>query len=129
MTTTTPGDSARDQAIAPDISLSTTTTTPGNSTDSGTSVSPDEDGADGLGTSPGGSGIKAAARGVQANFQGDLFGDARTVSSLGGVDLQADYTIAAEVIRSSWAWMVLLGLVMAWAIVSRLDRNRPDLDV
>lgn len=129
--TTTPGNSADDQTIAPDISLSTTTTTttPGNVTDSGAIISADEDGADGLGTSSGGSGIKAAARGVQANFQGDLFGDARTVSSLGGVDLQADYTIAAEVIRSSWAWMVLLGLLTAWAIVSRLDRNRPDLDV
>jgi hypothetical protein len=129
--TTTPGNSAGDQAIAPDISLTTTTTTttPGSSTDSGAIISADEDGSDGLGTSSGGSGIKAAARGVQANFEGDLFGDARTVSSLGGVDLQADYTIAAEVIRSSWAWMVLLGLVMAWAIVSRLDRNRPDLDV
>jgi hypothetical protein len=129
--TTTPGNSPGDQTIAPDISLSTTTTTttPGNSTDSEAIISADEDGSDGLGTSSGGSGIKAAARGVQANFQGDLFGDARTVSSLGGVDLQADYTIAAEVIRSSWAWMVLLGLVMAWAIVSRLDRNRPDLDV
>jgi hypothetical protein len=51
------------------------------------------------------------------------------VSSLGGVDLQADYRNAVEVIRSSWAWMALLGLMTAWAIVSRLDRTRADLDI
>jgi hypothetical protein len=52
----------------------------------------------------------------------------RKVSSLNGVDLQADYRIAVEVIRSSWAWMVLLGLLIAWAIVSGLDGRRNRLD-
>jgi hypothetical protein len=48
----------------------------------------------------------------------------RTVSSLNGVDLRADYNMAVEVIRASWAWMVLLGLVVAWALISGLDRRR-----
>jgi hypothetical protein len=78
--------------------------------------------------SPNGSGIRAAARGLQANFQGDLFGEVRTVSALNGVDLQADYKMAVEVIRSSWAWMALLGLVIAWAIITGLDRRRDQLD-
>jgi hypothetical protein len=53
----------------------------------------------------------------------------RTVSSLGGVDLQADYNMAVEVIKATWAWMVVLGLLIAWAIVSGLDRRREDLEV
>jgi hypothetical protein len=72
-------------------------------------------------------GIRAAARGLQANFQGDLFGEVRTVASLSGVDFQADYNMAVEVIRASWAWMVLLGLLVAYSIISGLDRRRGDL--
>lgn len=80
----------------------------------------------GSGPGPEGSGIRAAARGVQASFQGDLYGEVRTVSSLGGVDLSADYNMAVEVIRASWAWMALLGLVIAWAVISGLDRHPAD---
>ena len=80
------------------------------------------------GISPDGSGIRAAATGLQANFQGDLYGEVRTVSALNGVDLQADYKTAVEIIRSSWAWMVLLGLLIAWAIITGLDRRRDKLD-
>jgi hypothetical protein len=46
---------------------------------------------------------------------------------LGGVDFQADYNMAVEVIRASWAWMVLLGLLVAYSIISGLDRRRGDL--
>ncbi len=128
-TATTTGESRSDltPASSTTVTSSTTTSIPsstsGSSPQSETSEPGDEGGS---GATPDGSGIRAAARGLQANFQGDLFGEARTVSSLGGVDLQAEYTIAAEVIRSSWAWMVLLGLVIAWAMVSGLDRRRPD---
>jgi hypothetical protein len=72
-------------------------------------------------------GIRATARGLQATFQGDLFGEIRTVASFGGVDVQADYNMAVEVIRASWAWMVLLGLLVAYSIISGLDRRRGDL--
>jgi hypothetical protein len=53
----------------------------------------------------------------------------RTVSSLNRADFRADYNMAVEVIRSSWAWMVLLGLVVAWAMVSGLDRRRGEVGV
>ncbi len=87
------------------------------------------DGGDpGSAIAPPGSGIRAAARGLQASFQGDLYGDVRTVSALGGVDLQADYNMAVEVIRASWAWMALLALVIAWALVTGLDRRRDTLE-
>ncbi len=81
-------------------------------------------GSGGSAAGPEGSGIRAAARGLQASFQGDLYGEVRTVTALGTVDLQADYNMAVEVIKASWAWMVLLGLVIAWAVVSGLDRRR-----
>ncbi|MGH8943539.1 MAG: hypothetical protein ACRDWF_12030 [Acidimicrobiia bacterium] len=77
---------------------------------------------------PGGSGIRAAARGLQANFQGDLYGEVRSVSALNGIDFQADFNLAVEVIEASWAWIVLLGLVIAYSIISGLDRRRPALD-
>lgn len=74
------------------------------------------------------SGIRATARGLQASFQGDLFGEVRTVASLGGVDFRADYNMAVEVIRASWAWIVLLGILVAYSIISGLDRRRGDFD-
>ena len=133
-TSTTLDDDGRDQEIGSEVSPSTssTTTVPQPAAIAPTVAIPGtgQDGGSGEPDSvPVGSGIRAAATGLQANFQGDLFGEVRTISSLGGVDLQAEYTIAAEVIRSSWAWMVLLGLLIAWAIVSRLDRRRSDLEV
>lgn len=73
-----------------------------------------------------GSGIRAATRGLQANFQ-DVYGEFRPFSSLNGVDFQADYNMAVEVIESSWAWIVLLGLVVAYSIISGLDRRKGDL--
>lgn len=73
---------------------------------------------------PPGSGIRAAARGIQADFQGDLYGQVRTVSSLNGVDFQADYNMAVEVIEASWGWMILLGLLIGYAIITGIDRRR-----
>lgn len=75
------------------------------------------------GTTPDGSGIRAAARGLQADFSGDLYGEIRTVASLNGVDFRADYNMAVEVIQASWGWIVLLALLLAYLILSGLDRR------
>ncbi len=103
----------------------TTSTTVTTTTIDGAAVGP---GSGGDGTTPDGSGIRAAARGLQASFQGDLYGEVRTVSSLAGVDFDADYNMAVEVIEATWAWMVLLGLVVAYSIIRGIDRRRGRLD-
>ncbi len=142
-TTTQPGDGKSTTTTVPgDNDGSTTSTTPDSTTSTIFAVGPggpgqgggpdggdpDEQGTDGDGATnafaPGGSGIRAAARGLQANFQGDLYGDVRSVSALNGIDFQADFNMAVEVIEASWAWIVLLGLVIAYSIVSGLDRRR-----
>ena len=152
--TSTPGSGSPVTTIKaqPGSEPPTTTTVPGNADGSTTSTTPestassivavgpggpgggpDQGGPDDEGTSgdgstdafgPGGSGIRAAARGLQANFQGDLYGEVRTVSALNGVDFRADFSMAVEVIEASWAWIVLLGLVIAYSIISGLDRRR-----
>jgi hypothetical protein len=125
--TTTPTSSTSstiagpDRSSTPGGSATTSSTTPG---EPGTNDDPPGDDPS---TGPDDTGIRAAARGLQASFQGDLYGEARTVSSLGGVDLQADYNMAVEVIKATWAWVVVLGLLIAWAIVSGLDRRREDI--
>ncbi|HSK06043.1 MAG TPA: hypothetical protein VK990_00895, partial [Acidimicrobiia bacterium] len=91
--------------------------------EAGTDPLPEDDGVE-----PDGSGIRAGARGLQANFQGGVFGEVRTVSDLGGVDFQADYNMAVEIIEASWGWMVLLGLLVAHSIISGLDRGGSGLD-
>ena len=40
------------------------------------------------------------------------------------VGLSADYRLGAEVIESTWMWMLALGAVIATAAVSGLDRRR-----
>jgi hypothetical protein len=147
-TTTQPGGGKSTTTTAPgDTDGSTTSTTPDSTTTTiiaggpagpGQGGGPDGGGPDGSGPfdggtngdgstdafAPGGSGIRAAARGLQANFQGDLYGEVRSVSALNGIDFQADFSMAVEVIAASWAWIVLLGLVIAYSIVSGLDRRR-----
>jgi hypothetical protein len=150
-TTTNPGTAASTTSTSIATTTSTTSTTaasseaprggtdsrvsdtPGSSTStSTTTIVVEEVGGPGSGgddvTALDRSGIRATARGLQASFEGDLFGEVRTVASLGGVDFQADYNMAVEVIRNSWAWMVLLGLLVAYSIISGLDRRRGDLD-
>jgi hypothetical protein len=40
-----------------------------------------------------------------------------------GTDFQADFSLAVEVIEASWVWIVLLGLVVAYSMVSGLERR------
>jgi hypothetical protein len=117
----------------------TTTTVPGSGATSSSSTSTSTttstvvalaggDGSSGPGA-PDGGGLRLAARGLQANFQGDLYGEVRGVTYLNGVDLQADYNMAVEIIEASWGWIVLLGLVVAYSILSGLDRRRRRTDI
>jgi hypothetical protein len=120
----------------------TTTTVPGDGADNGSGDTlPDRSGGgadpsevDLVGTpsgvldTPERSGLRAAARGLQANFEGDLYGEVRAVSSLTAVDVQAEYNMAVEVIRASWGWIVLLALIVGYSIISGLDRNRGAID-
>ncbi len=114
-TTTLAGGSGGAGSTRPPTSTSTTTSNEEANGTEGSGVG---------GTVPDTTGIRASARGLQADFQGDLYGDVRTVSSLDGVDVQVDYNMAVEVIESSWAWMVLLGLLVAYSIITGLDRRR-----
>ena len=61
--------------------------------------------------------------GFKPNFQGDLYGEVRSVSALNATDFRADFSLAVEVIEASWVWIVLLGLVIAYSIISGLDRR------
>jgi len=75
--------------------------------------------------SPPGSGIRETASGVQAGFPAGLFGSMELGQpQVLGVELNADYKMAVEVIESAWAWMIGLLLVIAAAIASGLDRRK-----
>jgi hypothetical protein len=150
-TTSTPRatTTTRQEGVSTSTTSSTTTSTTTPSTSS-TLVSPDrespgvggavttstttipqlgpDESSTGTGPTADGSGIRAAARGLQANFQGDLYGDLRSVSSINGVDFRADYNMAVEIIKASWVWAAVLALLIAWAIVTGLERRRDDLD-
>lgn len=119
-TTVVPAASGGDETPRINTTSSTTTTTP---------ESGDDNGSEAVilaGSAPtGGGGIRQAARGVQADFDGALFGEVRTVDpAFTGVDVGVDFSMAVEVIESSWAWLVLLGLLIAWSAVSGLDRRQ-----
>jgi hypothetical protein len=124
-TTSAPSTStAKGSAAAPHSSTSTTT-----STTTTTLVALAGGGGSSGPGAPDGGGLRLAARGMQANFQGDLYGEVRGVAYLNGVDLQADYNMAVEIIESSWGWIVLLGVVVAYSILSGLDRRRRRSDI
>lgn len=102
--------------------LSTTTTPTSTNTDEG-------DGAAGVIPSDGpppGTGIRESATGIQADYDRSLFGTMEMEKpQVLGIELSADYLIAVEVIEASWTWMLGLGLIIAWAIVSNVERKRP----
>ncbi|MGI9609051.1 MAG: hypothetical protein ACR2NL_02030 [Acidimicrobiia bacterium] len=70
---------------------------------------------------PFGSGIREPDRGIQASFDASLFGE--TGPLVLATDHQADFRLVAELIESTWVWLVVLALVLAWAIVSGLERR------
>jgi len=73
------------------------------------------------------SGLRDTDRGLQANYSQDLFGAMDMgQTEVVGVEFDADYSMAVEVFSATWIWMVALLLIIATAIVSGLDRRRPD---
>ncbi|MGA8040232.1 MAG: hypothetical protein WCA93_09020 [Acidimicrobiia bacterium] len=124
-TTTAPSTTTTTRAV---VAVTTTTTVPGqDETEGGGSGQRDGEVvvAVGTGAPPAGSGIRAAARGLQANFDGEVFGKVKgDRPDLAATDFHVDFALAAEVIEASWAWMILLGLTIAWAVVSGVERRR-----
>ena len=53
-----------------------------------------------------------------------MFGDIAIVTGFNNVDHQVDFRTAAEIIEASWMWLVILALVLAYSIVSGLERRR-----
>jgi hypothetical protein len=104
-----------------------TTTTTASATTTTTAAAVVIGGGDpplGAGGPPDGSGLRETTRGIQTNFDGGLFGDVKPMPKLTSVELGADYMMAVEVVESWWAWMGVLGVVIAWSIVSGLERRR-----
>jgi hypothetical protein len=76
---------------------------------------------------PSNTGLRLTDFGVQAGYSPDWFGamDMGTSDVL-SVGLEANYSTAVEVFSTTWIWMVALLLIIAVAIVTGLDRRRPD---
>ncbi len=122
-TTTTKTGSSTSSTTTTTISESTTTTLAStNTTESEIIVAGDPPGR--TGGPPEGSGIRDTAAGLQVAFDSGLFG---AVGAIGTYFVRADhdaaFRVVAEAIAASWIWMVVLGVLIAWAIVTGLDRN------
>ena len=107
----------------------TTTTTEEDSSASNliAAAGSDDEFPPGPGGPAGEGGIRQAARGLQADFDGDLFGQVNAISPITGVDFQARFSLAVEIIEASWVWIVLLALVISWSIVTGMERHRTQL--
>jgi hypothetical protein len=135
-TTTRPSitqDVAVDDTTTSTTVAATTTTTEANDGNNGILIGggagggSDDTEPPGSDGSPEGSGIRQTARGLQADFDAGLYGDVSAISPITGVDYQARFSMAVEIIEASWAWIVLLALVIAWSIVSGMDRRKSQL--
>ncbi|HEY6629083.1 MAG TPA: hypothetical protein VI193_08900, partial [Acidimicrobiia bacterium] len=114
-TTTTRATSdttSADSGSSTSTTVADTTTTSG---DNGSAViaigGVDDQQPPGPGDPPEGSGIRQSTRGLQADFDGNLFGQVMAISPITGVDFQARFSLAVEMIEASWVWIVLLALV------------------
>ena len=133
-TTTTAPDETTTSSRPAEIEDTTTTTVPSSTTTTEDTTSTttaavfiaaSDDPPEGPSGPPEGSGIREAETGIQADFDSALFGDVEGGTiSISSVDHQVDYRMAFELIKSSWVWLVVLALVVAWSIVSGLDRRR-----
>ena len=103
----------------------TTTTTTTIATTTTTVVDDDDDVAIVIPTEPpSNSGIRESERGIQANYDSSLFGEMEMGPEVLSFNVSNDYLIASEVIESSWVWMAGLAAIIAWAVVTNMDRRR-----
>ena len=76
---------------------------------------------------PSNTGLRLTDLGVQAGYSPEWFGAMDMGrSEVLSVGLEANYSMAVEVFSATWIWMVALLLIIAVAIVTGLDRRRPD---
>jgi hypothetical protein len=117
-----------DPGSSTSTTVADTTTTSGDNSSAVIAIGGgDDEQPPGPGGPPDGSGIRPATRGLQADFDGSLFGQATAISPITGVDFQARFSLAVEMIEASWVWIVLLALVISWSIVSGMERRRNQL--
>ncbi len=113
VTTDRPPSTTTTRAETTTTTLATTTTTAAPPT---TSDDPLENG-----------GLRDNENGVMADFTPGLFGNAAIETpEVMGVAIDANYSMAVEVISASWVWTVALLLLVVTAIISGLDRRRSD---
>ncbi len=118
-TSTTPGSSnGQSGGSSSDGSTSSTT----GSTESTLPSQPGENEVTETSTAPG---LREASIGIQAAFDGGRFGSLEGADfEVMGIDIAPNYTMAVEVIESSWVYLLVLIMLIAAAIVSGLDRRR-----
>lgn len=74
---------------------------------------------------PRGSGLRNPDKGLQFDHEEGLMGEMDMEKpAVLGIAIDADYSMAVELIESSWIWLVALLLVIATAIVTGIDRRR-----
>lgn len=125
-TTTSTKPAGEEDGSATSTTVPETTTTTSESSDFTDSVviAAGEDPPGGVGGPPEGSGIRETPVGLQVAFDGGLFGSIGPFGThFAPVDHNVDFRIIAEAIGASWVWMILLGVLIAWALVSGLDRK------
>ncbi|MDH3190524.1 MAG: hypothetical protein OEM39_07830, partial [Acidimicrobiia bacterium] len=123
-TTSTKPDSGEGGSSTSTTVPETTTTSESSDFTDSVVIAAEEAPPGGSGGPPEGSGIREAPIGLQVAFDGGLFG---TVGSLGThfapVDHNVDFRVIAETIGASWVWIIILGSLIAWALVSGLDKK------
>lgn len=121
-TTTTSKETTTTRPMETTTTLPTeTTTTIGDTTTTTTAraVVPSVD------EPPRGSGLRNPDTGLQFDHEEGLMGAMEMEKpEVLGIDIDAEYSMAVELIESSWIWLVALLLVIVTAIVTGIDRRR-----
>lgn len=118
-TSTVPETTTTSSTTSTTLPLATTTTSPDD--DEGFVGATPTDGP------PPGTGLREADMGIQADYDATIFGNMEMDEpQVLGFEVAAEYRLAAEAIEASWMWMLSLGVIVAWAIVSNMDRRRFD---
>lgn len=82
------------------------------------------------GDPPSGSGLRDAGSGLQFDHEKGLMGDMDMDDpQVLGIAIGAEYSMAVELVESSWIWLVALLVIIATAMVIGLDRRRERVDV